>query len=310
MRGSFEGAKSDRLQEEYNKLKAAVEKEHPHTKLAFKNLQPASKALHLHESTKQNAEMMKAINLNVEASPAKAQASEFVAWAAKGIDNKANECSEAVLNQLFLLIKAAPLQNRLPYVDLLRLIVLLHKKACLHFLQKCFEDFQDCLTSPASSALESGEKKIVFIFALILKVLANCFAHPEAASLIVASPNIYAMITYLLAISFEHSNASIVYAASTLSYNMMATAGSREQFNDECLAMLGGLAKGLGVEGLDDAKIFLLEYAIAFALYCAPKSSIDEMKGNKDFIKLITDLKASSNENIRDITADIFLMLG
>ena len=69
-----------------------------------------------------------------------------------------------MIDQIFLLIKEVVLEKRLAIVDLLRLVVLFHKSACLHMLDKYFEEIQDNLISPASAAAETGAKKIIFLY--------------------------------------------------------------------------------------------------------------------------------------------------
>lgn len=309
MYGSFQGADENKFQAEYENLKRLIENAHPHSSLTFKNFSIFTKEAQTHSSQKQNAEMIKAIQGTIDAFAKKEELAGFSKWLQSGNVGPSNPCPVEVIDQIFVLMKEVQLAKRLPLVDLLRLITLGHQKACIYMLQIHFEDIQETIIGPAAAAISTKEKKILFLYAYMLKMLGNCFVHKEAAQLLLSSSNHYAMISYLLTTSFDIPDAMIVYSAAILAHNMMVCSENRKVYEELSLPLIEGSLKAMKVEKLDEASFYWLGYCCALVLYLAPKDIITATQSNAEMKEILGKMVGSSNNNIKNLGMDIQSML-
>ncbi len=268
--------------------------------------------MELHSSQKQTGGMVKAVAQLLESAPAKAILEPLQKWivATDFAEGKSVICPIPLLDPIFALLKEVPLEKRLPIVDLLRIIVLHDKKVCMEILSKHFDDIQDLLVSPTSAEVEKGGKKILFLYAYILKMFGNCFAHPEAGQLLLTSSNYYALTVYMLTTGFELKDATVVYAAAVLAHNMIQAASDKTIFEAERATLLQGLVRAMNLPGVDDATLYWIAYASAVALYEAKKEEVLELKRNADLNSKLTTMEGSQNKNVKSIAGDLKMMLG
>jgi len=303
--GSFQGANAEKLQSEYANLLKLVENSHKHDSLKFKNFTPEHREMRLEDSQKQNANMIKSIISLIQVSPNKEKYAGLEKWLEPGIFTTENPCTEKIMDQIFDLIKEIPLEKRLALVDLLRIIVIFSKLACLHIIRNHFTDVQDLLVSPTAGAISGSDKKIQFLFGYLFKMFSNMYNHPEAAHLLINDTDIYAMQIYLLTTAFDVKNVLVVYSASILAHNMMQSSKDRKIFEENCLDLFSGFLKAMQIENIDDATMYWLGYACALCSFEAPIDTLKKMKENENFGKMAEKIGKSTNTKLSMLAEDL-----
>ncbi len=298
----FEGANPERLFQEYEQLKKLVESTHPHLMIKFRAFEPNSKEPLKHDSLGQKAQMIKAVEQIIKNSQDQASVAALKAWIS--VPEPGPKTPEPVVDSVFSAMRPLSLTQRLPLLDLLRIAVMWDLKACLQLLKPRFSDFQDLLVSPSCEALSKtpADKKTVFLYTYVLKVLGNCLIHPEAAKLVADTGDLFAMFMFLLTTSLDMSDNSILYAATALAYNMVQSPELNKLIEDK-QGLLEGIARAANAPGTDDVSLYWLGTLAARLLYLQDKKMRVAVKPAMD--PVAAKMCAAKSENVRRIGEDL-----
>eukprot|EP00826_Nyctotherus_ovalis_P053359 TRINITY_DN6919_c0_g1_i9.p1 TRINITY_DN6919_c0_g1~~TRINITY_DN6919_c0_g1_i9.p1 ORF type:complete len:434 (+),score=60.05 TRINITY_DN6919_c0_g1_i9:471-1772(+) len=307
--GSVKGNLPEKLQEEYNKLKKLLEPTHPHTELSYKVFAPLKKKFVLNDSLKQKRYMMKAIRQVIGARLDKLLVNNLAEWIEKDSFDSADTCNEKVIDEIFLIMRDIALTERLPFVDLMRIIALWHEIACLYLLKKHMNCITELIITPLLKAMDKNSKNEMSLLSYMLKVIANALTHTGIEKWLNESKEFLKTVLKLADNGLNSKNSQVIYSAIIALHNLMLT-DIEKTFNSKMkLELAQNIAKAIkGVE-LGVYILYWAEITLARVIYCLEGKSLDAIKSDTILKESIKRGQSSDNENVKGISEDVMNMI-
>jgi thiol-disulfide isomerase/thioredoxin len=300
--GSVIGNFPVKLREEYEKLKKLIE--YPKVKLKFKAI---NKELIQHNSLIQKDQMKTVLLKAIGEYKDRLKVKDLESWIEKDYFSSIDNCSDKIIDQVFILIKDIGLVQRLPFVDLMRITVLFHKDAGIHMLKSYMKDIMELIVTPVLEVKEDSNKRLVFLFSYILKVLANAFTHTETTKLLEEYKDLHKVILSIIDNGLNNSNSQVVYSAISLLNNIVLV---DKVFDDkERLEFAKKIVKVIKDDKVETYAFFWLEVALVRILYSQSVTSLEIFKNDPALREVITKKKETSEENVKKISEDVIQLI-